>query len=260
MKKHVLLGLLLATPAFAQSQSDVLQAQLRPGWRMADGHYMAALDLKLAPQWKTYWRAPGDTGIPPQFDWAGSVNLKSVQFYWPSPSVITLKGVSSIGYLEKLVLPVKVTPLDPSKPVQIALKMDLGVCHDICMPAHLEFLGALNGASAPDDVIEAALQHGPKLAKGTKVTCEVKPIADGLRLTARMVLPLQGTEETVAFETPDPTVWVATSTSYRDGPVLVAETDLVPSNGAPFALDRSGVVMTVLADGGAVELHGCPAP
>lgn len=260
MIKSTLLALMLAGPAFAETQADILKAELRPGWRLADGNYMAALDLKLAPDWKTYWRAPGDTGIPPVFDWAGSVNLKSVRFHWPSPKAIVSKGVTSIGYLDQLVLPVEVVPADPSKPVTLALKMDLGICHDICLPAHLKFSGDLSGAKAPDDVILAALQKTPKVIKDANFTCEVAPIADGLRLTARMVLPEQGASETVAFETPDPTVWVASATSDRQGKVLTAQTDLVPPNGAPFALDRSGVVVTVMGDGGAVELHGCPAP
>lgn len=258
MIRYALLALLLAGPVQAQSQNDVLQAELLPGWRTDDGHYMAALDLHLAPDWKTYWRAPGEAGIPPVFDWAGSENLKSVQFHWPTPQVIWLNGMMSIGYLNELVLPVEVVPLDPKRPVTIALKMDLGVCHDICMPAHLTFGAALQGAGAGDRRISAALDARPKQAKGAK--CQVTPIADGLHLTADIDLPPQGNQETVVFETADPQVWVATAVTERKGAVLTSQTDLVPPNGAPFTLDRSGVTVTVLADGGAVEINGCPAP
>ena len=260
MIRYALLALLCAGPALAESQEDVLHASLLPGWRMENGHYMAALDLQLAPQWKTYWRAPGEAGIPPVFDWKGSSNLKSVQFHWPSPQVITLNGMMSIGYLDQLVLPVEVVPVDPSQPVTLALKMDLGVCHDICMPAHLTFSGQLDGAGAEDGRIAAALQEGPKVVKDAGVACEVAPIADGLRITARMALPVQGKDETVVFETPDPQVWVAEASTHREGAVLVSQTDLVPPAGAPFALDRSGVTLTVLAPDHSVELKGCPAP
>jgi DsbC/DsbD-like thiol-disulfide interchange protein len=264
MMKKLLLALLLAGPVLAQTaqaenQDEVLQAELLPGWRMADGHYMAALDLQMAPEWKTYWRAPGEAGIPPTFDWAGSKNLKSVAFHWPSPRAITQNGLTSIGYLNRLVLPVEVVPRDPTQPVTLALKMDLGICHDICMPAHLTFAAALSGAGAPDPVIDAALRAGPKV-ENTGANCAVAPISDGLRLTARIALPAQGKDETVIFETPDPGIWVSEATSNRDGGVLVAEADLVPPAGAPFALDRSGVTVTVLGADRSIELHGCPAP
>ncbi len=258
MLKHALLALMLAGPACAESQEDVLQASLLPGWRQQDGHYMAALDLHLAPQWKTYWRAPGEAGIPPVFDWSGSTNLKSVQFHWPSPQVITLNGLMSIGYLDELVLPVEVVPVDPAKPVTLALKMDLGICHDICMPAHLTFSADLAGAGAADTRISSALAAGPRTAKAA--SCTVEPITDGLRVTARITLPVQGADETVVFETPDPRVWVATAQTTRQGAVLISQTDLVPPDGAPFALDRSGVTVTVLTSDHSVEIRGCPAP
>lgn len=260
MWKAFLLALTLASPAFAESQEDVLQGALLPGWKMPDGHYMAAIDLQLAPEWKTYWRSPGDAGIPPAFDWAGSTNLKSVRLHWPSPRVITLNGLTSIGYLDQLVLPVEVEAVDPSKPVALALKMDLGVCHNICMPAHLTFSAALGGTSQPDSRISAALKLGPVQPKGAGLTCTVEPIADGLRLTARIALPNKPSADAVVFETPDPTVWVSSAKTTQDGSVLVAETDLVPPNGVPYALDRSGVIVTVLANNGSVEMHGCPAP
>ena len=71
MFRFCLLGLiaLAATPTLAQSQDEVLDGALVSGWQMPNGHRMAALHLRLAPHWKTYWRAPGDAGIPPQFNW-----------------------------------------------------------------------------------------------------------------------------------------------------------------------------------------------
>lgn len=258
MKTTMLLGLLLAGPALAETQEDVLSARLLPGWRQANGHYMAALDLTLAPAWKTYWRAPGDAGIPPAFDWAGSKNLKSVTFHWPRPEVLTQNGMTTIAYQNELVLPMEVVPLDPSKPVEIALSMGLGICHDICMPAHLEFSGDFSGQGARDPRILSALDEVPDPAAGAR--CTVEPIADGLRLTARIPLPARPASDTVVFETRDPTVWVASAETRRQGGELISQTDLVPPEGAPFALDRSGVTLTVLAGNEAFEIKGCPAP
>ena len=253
---------LLAVPALAETQDDLLTARLLPGWQEADGSRMAGISLTLAPGWKTYWRAPGEAGIPPLFDWSGSTNLAAVDLHWPSPQVIALNGMDSIGYLDGVTLPIRVVPVDPSLPVHLALKMDLGICHDICMPAALDLSVDLTGEGAPDAAIASALRAGPitgEAAGLSALSCRVEPIADGLRLTASLNLPPQGGREKVVFES-GADIWVSESRTDRVGGVLTASADLVPPNGQPFALDRSGVTVTVLAQGHSVELHGCPAP
>ncbi|MDB5658215.1 MAG: hypothetical protein JWS10_830 [Cypionkella sp.] len=228
---------------------------------MENGHHMAGLQLQLAPDWKTYWRSPGDAGIPPLFNWSGSVNVKSVRVHWPSPVVFHTNGMQTIGYHEGVVLPLEVVPLDPSKPVELRAGVDLGVCNQICMPAVVQ-LSAVLGPGSPDASIKAALKAQPIGAKAAglrAISCEVQPIADGLRLTAVLDLPKRGAE-TVVVETSDAKVWVGEAESTRVGRRLTAAVDLVAGSGAPFALDRSGVTVTVLGAGGSVEIAGCPAP
>jgi len=270
IKRHIHLtaaALLLCLSGVADArttaQEDVLDGQLLPGWQMKSGAHMAAIQLDLAPGWKTYWRAPGDAGIPPQFDWSASENLKSVRMHWPAPTVFHTNGFLTIGYTDGLVLPVEVEPIDPSRPVTLRATVDLGICHDICMPAFLDLSADIIAPGAPDQAIRAALKAQPITAKDAgvgNVSCTVDPITDGLRITASITLPQQPGEETVAFETTDPRVWVAESTATRTGKTLVAVTEMVGPTGAPFALDRSGVRMTVISDRGAVEIQGCPAP
>lgn len=263
MKTLVLLCATAAAPALATTQEDVLQGGLRAGWQMESGAHMAALDLMLAPGWKTYWRSPGDAGIPPQFNFAGSTNLKSVHIHWPTPTVFDSNGMQTIGYHDRLILPIEVVPIDPGMPVGLAVTMDLGVCDDICLPASLVLEGELSAPGASDAGISAALEARPTTAEEAgvgKVSCTIDPIADGLRLTARIALRDPGAAEVVAFETRDPDIWVAEAGVERQGGELVAVTELVPPEGAPFALDRSGVTVTILAAGGAVEVKGCPAP
>jgi DsbC/DsbD-like thiol-disulfide interchange protein len=263
MIRALTLFALTASPALATTQDDVLSAQLRPGWQMENGGHMAAVELQLAPGWKTYWRSPGDAGIPPSFDWSGSENVKSVLLHWPAPEVFEANGMQTIGYHERLVLPVEITPQDPSRPVRLSLVMALGVCDEICLPALLELSSDLAPPGAPDASIRAALTSRAATASEagvTSVACSVDPINDGLRLTARVRLPDPGRPEVVAFETADRNVWVAEAITQREGGDLVSMTELVPPNGAPFALDRSGITMTILAAGSAIEVKGCPAP
>jgi DsbC/DsbD-like thiol-disulfide interchange protein len=230
---------------------------------MENGGHMAALDLTLAPGWKTYWRSPGDAGIPPSFNWSGSENVKSVRIHWPAPNVFEANGMQTIGYHERLVLPVEITPDDPSLPVRLSVSVELGICDEICLPASLDLAADLTGPGAADASIKAALAQRATSAEAagvTDVACHIDPIKDGLRLTARVRLPDPGLPETVAFETTDRSVWVAEAVTERRGGELVTTTELVPPSGAPFALDRSGITLTILAAGGAVEVRGCPAP
>lgn len=250
-------------PARATTQDDVLSAALVPGWQTDSGSRMAAVDLTLAPGWKTYWRSPGDAGIPPSFNWSGSQNVASVRIHWPAPSVFYLNGMQTIGYHDRLLLPIEVLPEDPARPVILSLKMDLGICDEICLPATVSLQSVLDAPGVPDDGIRAALAARAATAREagvTSVACTVEPIADGLRLTARLRLPDPGMTEVVAVETADPDIWVAESEASRSASELVAMTELVPPEGAPFALDRSGLTLTILAGGAAVEVRGCPAP
>lgn len=230
---------------------------------MENGGYMAAVDLALAPGWKTYWRSPGDAGIPPSFDWSGSENVSSVRLHWPTPEVFDANGMQTIGYHERLVLPVEITPADPSRPVRLSVVMALGVCDDICLPAELALTSDLRAPGAPDASIRAALNARAATAGEagvTSVSCQIDPIDDGLRVTARVRLPDPGRPEVVAFETADQEVWVSEAVTQRQGGDLVSMTELVAPNGAPFALERSAITMTILAAGTAVEVRGCPSP
>lgn len=251
---------LTALSVHAETQEDILSARLLAGYATDQGTRMAGLQMAFAPGWKTYWRAPGDAGIPPIFDWSGSKNVKAVHLHWPRPSVFHLNGMQSVGYHDALVLPLEVEPVDPAQPVALHLRVDLGVCKDICMPATLDLSADLTPGGG-DAAIRAALADQPITGRAAGVLslhCSVEPIRDGLRVTAHLDLPSQGAEETVVLESGVEGVWVSEATTTRDGGRLTAVADMVPPEGAPFALDRSGVVVTVIAPDRAVEVKGCP--
>lgn len=251
-----------AGPARAMSQADILSAELLPGWRTESGSYMTALRLTLAKDWKTYWRSPGDAGIPPMFDWRGSENLGAVQFHWPRPHVFSANGLQSIGYKHELVLPIEIMPEDPSRPILLRATVDLGVCLDICMPATVSFEAEIGGDGGSDPLILAALKARPATAAEAglrRIVCHVEPTSDGLRLTAVIAMPPTGGAETVVFEPGSGEVWVSDAVVTRDGNTLTATSDLVSETASPIALDRKSVVVTVLGQDRAVEILGCPA-
>jgi DsbC/DsbD-like thiol-disulfide interchange protein len=252
-------------PAAAQqvtAASDVVSARLLPGWRTARGTHMAALALTLAPGWKTYWRAPGEAGIPPGFDWSGSRNLGGLALHWPRPEVIAQGAARSLGYHGRLVLPIEVRPADGTGPIELRATVELGVCEDVCVPVTLRLAARLDPPGAADPAIAAALADRP-LAAGeagvTRLSCRIEPIADGLRLVAEIALPEpRRFAAAAAVETDAPGVWVSGATLAPAPGGLRVSADLVPEDGRPFALDRGGLRLTLVGTAEAVELHGCP--
>lgn len=254
--------LLAAIPARATTQDEIVRAELLPGWREGGRHF-AALRLRLAPEWKTYWRSPGDAGIPPDFDWSGSENVATVRLHWPVPHVFTLNGMQTIGYRGDVVLPFEIEPGDPARPMRLNARIELGVCRDICVPAALDLSADLPARGTPDAVIATALKARPATGDEAglgRIACRVEPIADGLRLTAEIDLPATGPDEVVVLEPGAPAIWASETVASRSGARLTAVSDMVGPEGAPFALDRSAVTVTVLGERRAVEIRGCPAP
>lgn len=258
-----LLGLTQALPAQATTGAEIVSVRLLPGWQREDGTRMAAIRFDLAAGWKTYWRSPGDAGIPPIFNWSGSENLAGVRIHWPRPHVFTVNGMQSIGYKNQLILPVELTPVDPAQPIGLRAEIDMGVCSDICVPATVSFAGHIPAGGQPDAAIRAALADRPATPSEAgldRIGCRVEPIEDGLRVTATLALPPTGGPETVVFEPQAGAVWVSEAAVSRAGGVLSASADLVHESGAPFALNRSAMIVTVLGSDRAVEIVGCPSP
>ena len=103
--------------------------------RQAATVHRAGIEIRLAPGWKTYWRYPGDSGIPPRFDFSGSQNVDRVTLQWPAPQRLTDESGISIGYKHDVVFPLDVMPQDATKPVMLALKIDYAMCEKLCVPA-----------------------------------------------------------------------------------------------------------------------------
>ena len=95
----------------------------------------AGIEIRLAPGWKTYWRYPGDSGIPPRFDFSHSKNVKSVTVRYPAPHRLTDESGTSIGYKNGVVFPLDVIPQNAAQPVALVVKADYAVCEKICIPA-----------------------------------------------------------------------------------------------------------------------------
>ncbi|MEM8591670.1 MAG: protein-disulfide reductase DsbD domain-containing protein [Pseudomonadota bacterium] len=253
------------SPVIAQPSGvdgDVIDVEVLPGWRKAGMEHVAALRLTLAPGWKTYWRAPGDAGIPPNFDWTGSDNVVNITPHWPVPEIFNQNGMRSIGYSDEVIIPLYVQRARSSDAIHLRAEIQIGVCEDICIPAFVSIDTMLPPQGGMDDDIMDAIEDRPMTegeASVSAVNCRVVPTDDGLGLTITVDMPPMGKNEAAAIETADPSVWVAEPEITRQGNTLTAKTELIRYNAEPFALDRSGVRMTVFSTGEAVDIQGCTA-
>ncbi|PCJ76238.1 MAG: hypothetical protein COA53_03025 [Rhodobacteraceae bacterium] len=262
MKTLIIAAIFLPTATRAQEiYGDV---EFLNGWRQSDGSYQTAIDFNLNEGWKTYWRVPGPAGIPPFFDWGGSTNIADIQIDWPSPHVSETYGLTSIGYTDRMTLPIRITPRDAAKPVNVELKMEFGVCSDICIPAAARFNASLsNHSNADTAVIQAALKDHPQSAKSGGIrsaTCSLKPNGSGFDITANLEFTKAlSSPPTTILEYDNPDIWIDIAQSDVKGRTLTANATMEFYGDGMLSIDRSNIRITVLTDNNAVEVLGCPA-
>ncbi len=133
-------------------------------WReQASAPMRAGIEIRLKPGWHTYWRYPGDAGVPPRFDFAGSHNVKALTVLWPAPQRIAEQGLSVIGYTKDVILPLLVVPQDRATPITLRLKVEYAVCEKLCVPAEATAQLALaRGHSSRDAALADAQARVPK--------------------------------------------------------------------------------------------------
>jgi len=94
----------------------------------------AGLSIKLAENWKTYWRSPGQVGLPPEIDWNDSTNILHTKFYWPTPERFQEFEIENYGYSEKVIFPINIVLKNPGKPLSLVANISILVCKDVCIP------------------------------------------------------------------------------------------------------------------------------
>jgi DsbC/DsbD-like thiol-disulfide interchange protein len=127
---------------------------------------LGGVAIQLQPGWHTYWRTPGDSGVPPRFDFSKSDNVEAVTVLWPAPHKFDDgAGGTSLGYLKQIVLPLRIVPRNADKPVTLRASINYAVCEKLCIPvdasAELAFASV---ASTEDGTLSEALNAVPKPA------------------------------------------------------------------------------------------------
>ncbi len=149
MKPRLLGLLLLCLPGFALGQPAVVatahvRAELvahapsgvRPGKTVQLG-----LSIQHQPHWHTYWKNPGDSGLPTTFSWQLPDGVQVSDVDWPTPKQLPVGPLMNYGYEDQVLLPVKLSIPEgfSARTLDVKLRADWLVCKEICIPESGEF-------------------------------------------------------------------------------------------------------------------------
>jgi DsbC/DsbD-like thiol-disulfide interchange protein len=213
--------------------------------------HRAGVEIKLAPGWKTYWRYPGDSGVPPRFDFSQSSNVKSVTVRYPAPQRLADDGGTSIGYKHDVVFPLEVVAQDASKPVTLSLAIEYAVCEKLCVPADGKAELTLTGKAGENDAklaqSEALVPRAAKVGEGAFAIRSAR--REGSRVTVEVTAPAGAAVELFA-EGPTPE-WALPVPSLLDARRFSFELDGLPPDTKP---DGATLTLTAVAGDQAIEV------
>ena len=127
---------------------------------------LGGIAIQLQPGWKTYWRTPGDSGVPPRFDFSKSDNVEAVTVLWPAPMKFDDgAGGTRWDTSSQVVLPLRIVAKNADKPVTLRADINYAVCEKICIPVEANAeLAFASVASTEDGELFDALNTVPKPA------------------------------------------------------------------------------------------------
>jgi len=219
-----------------------------------------ALELNIRDGWHTYWRYPGDAGVPPRFDFTGSQNVKAVDVLWPAPQPIPEHDLVTIGYTGDVILPLAVVRENGAKPVKLRLRLDYAVCETLCVPAEGKAeLVLTGGSSSQDAALAAAEARVPKKAVlGESATLAIKSVrredGAGRRRVIVDVAAPTGARVTLFAEGPTPD-WALPVPKAVDGAPAGLQRFAFALEGAPPGVTYEGIPVALTAVAGNIAIE-----
>jgi DsbC/DsbD-like thiol-disulfide interchange protein len=251
----------LAATVFASSLAIEARAQDASLWQR-DGHsavrllagsrsgavLLGGIAIELQPGWKTYWRTPGDSGVPPRFDFSKSENIEAVTVLWPAPTKFDDgAGGHSLGYHNQIVLPLRIVAKNTDKPVTLRADINYAVCEKLCIPVEASAeLAFTSVASTEDSALFAALDTVPKPASvGDPNPLTIRDVKrDGKSTVLVDVVSPDAREVSLFVEGPTPDWGLPVPKLLEHSPPGVRR----------FAFELDGVPPGVSPDGAALKL------
>jgi thiol:disulfide interchange protein len=102
--------------------------------------FWVALRHTIRPKWHTYWKNPGDSGLPTEIDWKLPAGARVEPIVWPMPKLENVSGVINYGYSDDVLLLARITPpVDAAGQFTIEAAANWLVCEDVCIPEEGKF-------------------------------------------------------------------------------------------------------------------------
>ncbi len=230
--------------ASAWDRTEVSEARLVAAQdAVGDGLVSLGLQIRLAPNWKTYWRTPGEAGFPPRIDWSGSTNLESAEMAWPAPQrFLEIGDLVTHGYKDEVVFPIAARAVDPSAPLVLHAVVDYPACEEICYPFQatlsLELPPGAAGPTVFSDLVARFLARVPgQPAPGGPAIASAEAAGAGADQVLRVAAVAPGgfTAPELFVEGPDAFYFGAPEVELGDGRALFRMAAPAPRDGTPLA-------------------------
>lgn len=201
------------------------------------------LQLTHQPEWHTYWKNSGDSGLPTQLQWTLPAGVSAGEIAWPVPKKIPIGTLANYGYEGTVLLPVPVTIGPEFKPsllggdMEVRLKASWLVCKKECIPEDGEF--SLKIPARSTTALHGAAFDAAFAAQPRPVAAAGQAAIDGKALKLSVPgLPAALRGKTLEFfpETPEVIETGARWTQAWDGAVWTAQVPLSPQRSASPAL------------------------
>ncbi len=228
------------------------------------------VEVRLDDGWKTYWRSPGDAGIPPHVEWEGSHNLADADFGWPAPVRFNYYDLETFGYEKGVVFPIRAQVASIGDAVNLRARVDLLVCDDVCIPH--TFNASLDlpaGEAAPSDyanLIDRYMNQVPGDGSRAGLSFEGADVSGSpakplIRAAFRGDTPFQAPD--LLVEGHEDAIFSNPSFEFHDGGRLVLASvgaEDVFGEGAAVDLDSEPLTLTLIDGQRSIETRATPTP
>ena len=183
-------GAAATKPASEVVVTDQVRAELlawAPDGVVAGKQVWVGLQIAHQPDWHTYWKNAGDSGLPTILDWQLPAGITAGSIAWPTPKKIPLGTLANYGYEGTVLLPVPLTvaPNFNASQLDVRLKAAWLVCRKECIPKEGTFTLSLPGRSSTASSGAAfaatfAATPKPQAAGSSRITVEGQALSVSL--------------------------------------------------------------------------------
>jgi len=261
MVKMMSILAVLGIASGAQAAEGVHSVEFIEGWRGDDGAHYSAIRIDLEDGWKTYWRAPQGSGIPPILAVRRGGNIQDVELLFPKPNLYEEFGESVLGYMDAVTFPIVFNLENAKAETELNSRFSFAVCKDVCIPLNFSIETILSpDQSSGTSAVKTALNAGP--TNPAKVglkrsSCKTTPSGTSHAVQAQFSWPFSQMPEMVVVEYPNDAYWVAPASTKMSASGLNVQSEIKYYGTGASILERNKMRISILTDDYIFEFTGC---